>query len=114
MWVGSGRRGCQRTGGANYLGGSGFWVRNRPAGEASTGIDEPLRVGRNKIEIYVAEADNPHSGSTGVRKYGVHVVRPGTLSISGPTEVTHPEKDTSAIATYSVPDATGTISWDQD
>ena len=114
MWVGSGRRYCERTNAANYPGGSGVWVRNRPIGEASTGTDEPLKVGRNIIEIYVAEADNPHSGSPGVRTYEVHVVRPGNLSISGPTEVTHPEKDTSTIATYSVPDATGTISWDQD
>ena len=114
MWVESGTRFCQRTRGANYPGGSGSWVRNRPVGEASTGTDEPLRVGRNIIEMYVAEANYPYSGSTGVRKYEVHLVRPGTLSISGPTEVTHPEQDTSTIATYSVPEAAGTITWDQD
>ena len=104
IWVGHGKGGC----------GGGAWVRNRPFGEASTGSNEPLKVGRNVVEIYVAEAETPHEFSPGVRTYKLYVVRPGTLSISGPTTASHPEKDTSTIATYSVPDATGTISWAQD
>lgn len=104
IWTGNGKGGCD----------GGAWVRNRPLGEASTGTDEPLKVGRNVIEIYVAQDANPHSSSPGVRTYKLYVVRPGPLSISGPTTASHPAKDTSTIATYSVPDATGTIRWDQD
>ena len=49
MWVGSGKGGC----------GTGAWGRSRPLGEASTGTDEPINVGRNVIEIYVAEDEYP-------------------------------------------------------
>ena len=104
MWVGSGKGGC----------GTGAWGRNRPLGEASTGTDEPLKVGRNVIEIYVAEDENPSSRSTGVRIYSLYVLRPGTMTISGSASVSHPENDTGVIGTYSVPAASGTITWDQD
>ncbi len=104
MWVASGMGGC----------GGGAWVRSRPIGETSTGTDEPLKVGRNLITIYVAEDDNPASDSQGVRTYKLYVVRPGTKTISGSTAVSHPENDTGVIGTYTVPDASGTITWGQD
>ena len=104
MWVASGIGGC----------GGGAWVRNRPIGETSTGTDEPLKVGRNLITIHVAEDENPSSESSGVRTYKLYVVRPGTMTISGSTAVSHPENDSGVIGTYTVPDASGTITWGQD
>ena len=107
VWAGNGTGFCPLH--------SGVWVTNGSVTVSDTGaFTAPLKVGRNILEISIIEPDNPDTLAGSANRYSITVVRPGTMSISGPTAVSHPENETGEIGTYSVPDATGTIRWFQD